>query len=99
MFDGTAMQKIKEDQLEERNNIRMTKAEWDREEGKVSFSKYHDAVTTGRNEWNKFLKERRRLLKIVNHIAKVEPTFCRPYFKIEIDTDELEALKQELNNT
>jgi hypothetical protein len=67
----------------------MTKEEWDRAEGKVSFEKYHDAVKARSND-------RRIFDKVLDKITKVEPAFGKPYFKVELDAEELESIRQEL---
>ncbi len=90
LFDGTALKK-KEQQpmLVEKASIQMTREEWDMEEGKVPFEKYHDAIKARGNDQRKF-----RVL--LGKIVKVEPTFGKPFFKIMIEASELDMLKEEL---
>ena len=89
LFDGTALKKKKQPLLVDKINIRMTKEEWNMEEGKVSFKKYHDVIKARGND-QKIFRE------VLGKIEKVQPTFGKPYFKIEIDTTELDILKREL---
>jgi len=42
-------------------------------------------------------KDRQTFFKVLDNINKVEPTFGKPYFKVEIDEAELESIRQELN--
>jgi len=67
----------------------MTREEWDMEEGKVPFEKYHDVIKARGND-------QRMFTEVLGKIEKVEPTFGKPYFKIEIETTELDRLKTEL---
>ena len=91
LFDGTAL-KMKEQKplLVDRASIQMTREEWDMEEGKVSFDKYHEAIKDRG-------KDRRTLKRVLDSINKVEPTFGKPYFKIDMDTAELYLIRQELD--
>ncbi len=90
LFDGTALKK-KEQQplLVDKATIRMTKEEWNMEEGKVSFEKYHDVIKARG-------KDRRTLKKVLDSINKVEPTFGKPYLKVEMDAAELDGIRKEL---
>jgi len=90
LFDGTALKK-KEQQplLVDKATIRMTREQWNMEEGKVSFEKYHDVIKARG-------KDRRTFSKVLDSIAKVEPTFGKPYFKVEMEAAELEGIRQEL---
>ena len=89
LFDGTELKKVEEPLLIDKTNIKMTKEEWDRAEGKVSFQKYHDAVTARGND-------RRIFYKVLNKINKVEPAFGKAFFKLELDSEELDSIRQEL---
>lgn len=89
LFDGTAPKKKEQPLLVDKRNLRMTREEWEMEEGKVSFEKYHDVVKA-RGE------DRRTFSKVLDSITKVEPTFGKPYFKLEIDAAELARIKEEL---
>ena len=90
LFDGTELKKVEEPLLIDQANIKMTKEEWDRAEGKVSFQKYHDAVTARGND-------RRIFYKVLNKISKVEPAFGKAYFKLELDSEELDSIRRELD--
>mgnify|MGYP003667220845 FL=1 len=90
LFEGTALKKKEQPLLVDKKNLRMTKGEWDREDGKVSFEKYHDVIKARS-------KDRRIFSKVLDSIAKVEPTFGKPYFKVEMDETELERIRRELN--
>ncbi len=91
LFDGTALKKKeRRPLLVDKTTIRMTKEEWNMEEGKVSFDKYHDVIKTRG-------KDRRTLKKVLYSINKVEPTFGKPYFKVEMEAAELDGIRQGLN--
>ena len=89
LFDGTALQKRQQPLLVDRATIKMTREEWNMEEGKVSFEEYHDVIKARS-------KDRRIFSKVLNSITRVEPTFGKPYFKVEIDEAELDSIRQEL---
>ena len=90
LFEGTALKKKEQPLLMDKKNVRMTKEEWDMEEGKISFEKYHDVIKArGR--------DRRVFSKALDSITKVEPTFGKIYFKLEMDETELDSIRQELN--
>ena len=92
LFDGMELKKEEEPLLTDKANIKMTKEEWDRVEGKVSFEKYHDAVKARSND-------RRIFYKVLDKITKVEPTFGKPYFKLELDAEELDGIRRELDES
>jgi len=87
---GTTVKKKQQPLLMEKDCIRMTREEWDMEEGKVSFEKYHDVIKARG-------KDRRTFSKVLDSIIKVEPTFGKPYLKLDIDAAELDNLRLELN--
>ena len=90
LFEGTALKKKEQPLLMDKKNVRMAKEEWDMEEGKISFEKYHDVIKArGR--------DRRVFSKVLDSITKVEPTFGKIYFKLEMDETELDSIRQELN--
>ena len=90
LFDGTALKKKKQQpMLLDKASIQMTREEWNMEEGKVSFDKYHNIIMAKGND-------RRTFSKVLDSIVKVEPTFGKPYFKLEIDEAELYGIRQEL---
>lgn len=89
LFDGTALQKKHQPLLVDRAALKMTKEEWNMEEGKVPFEKYHDAIKAR-------AKDRRTFKKVLDKINIVEPTFGKPYFKVEMDPVELENIRKEL---
>ncbi len=90
LFDGTALKREKQQPLLlDKASIQMTREEWNMEEGKVSFNKYHNVIMARGND-------QRTFSKVLNSIVKVEPTFGKPYFKVEIDETELDGIRQEL---
>ncbi len=89
LLDGTALKKKQQPLLLDEASIKMTREEWNMEEGKVSFEKYDDVIKA----WS---KDRRTFSKVMDNIAKVEPTFGKHYFKLEIDAAELARMKEEL---
>ena len=90
LFDGTALRKKEQPLLVDKKNLRMTREEWDMEEGKVSFERYHDVIKAKG-------KDRHVFSKVLDSITKVEPTFGKTYFKLEMDETELESIRQELS--
>lgn len=90
LFDGTALKKKEQPLLVDKKSLRMTKEEWDMEEGKVSFEKYHNVMKERNND-------RRVFSKVLNRITKVEPTFGKPYFKVEMDETEWDSFRRELD--
>jgi len=89
LFDGTALKKKEQPLLVDKNSIRMTREEWNREEGKVSFEKYHDAIKARG-------KDRQTFFKVLDKIKRVEPILGKPYFRVELNAAELESTRQEL---
>ncbi|SDE53807.1 hypothetical protein SAMN05421636_105426 [Pricia antarctica] len=89
LFDGTALKKKQQPLLLDKASIQMTREEWNMEEGKVSFNKYHSVIMARGND-------RRIFSKMLDSIVKVEPTFGKPYFKVEIEETELDGIRQEL---
>ena len=90
LFDGTALKKKEQPLLMDKKKVRMTREEWDMEEGKVDFEKYHEVIKAKG-------KDRRVFSKVLDSITKVEPTFGKTYFKLEMDETELESIRQELS--
>ena len=90
LFEGTALKKKEQPLLMDKKNVRMTSEEWDMEEGKVDFEKYHEVIKARG-------KDRRVFSKVLDRITKVEPTFGKPYFKVEMDESELDSIRQELS--
>lgn len=88
---GTAIKKREQPLLIDKKDLRMTREEWDMEEGKVPFEKYHDVIKARS-------KDRRAFMGVLDKIVKVEPTFGKPYFKVEIDGAELDGIQKELNS-
>lgn len=88
LFDGTALREKQPPLLLDRASIKMTREEWNMEEGKVSFEKYDKVIKA----WS---KDRRAFSEILDIITKERPTFGKPYFKVEIDSPELERIRQE----
>ena len=91
LFEGTAPKKREQPLLMDKKDLRMTREEWDMEEGKVPFEKYHDVIKARS-------KDRRAFMGVLDNIVKVEPTFGKPYFKVEMDESELNGIRQELNS-
>ena len=90
LFDGTALKKKdRQPLLVDRAAIKMTREEWNRAEGKVSFEKYYNVIKASG-------EDRRAISKLLDRIAKVEPTFGKPYFKLEMDETELDSIRREL---
>ena len=78
LFDVTTLKEKEQPLLLDKGTIRMTKEEWNMEEDKVSFEKYHNVIKDRG-------KDRRVLSKVLDSITKVEPVFGKPYFKAELD--------------
>ncbi len=90
LFQGQAIQENKHPVLLERSLKKLTREEWHKEEGTVSQDKYHKLVQSKGNDLRKFRE-------VLSKIKRVEPAFGKPYFKIEINTTELNILERELN--
>lgn len=88
LFDGVEPKKKQQPLLMDRDSIRMTRAEWHRKEAIVSFDEHHNVLKSKSEENRKFRE-------VLRKITQVEPTFGKPYFKLEIDANELERLKKE----
>ncbi len=90
LFQGQAIQENKQPVLLEKSLKKLTREEWHKEEGTVSQDKYHKLVQSKGNDLRKFRE-------VLSKIKRVEPAFGKPYFKIEINTTELNILERELN--
>jgi hypothetical protein len=91
LFDGTALHKRPEQPLlVDRASVKMTREEWNMEEGKVSFEKHHEIIKARG-------KDSRTFKKVLDSITKIEPTFGKPYLKMELDEAELKYIRQQLN--
>ncbi len=90
LFQGHAIQESKQPVLIEKGLKKLTREDWHKEEGTVSIDKYHKLIRSKGNDLRKFRE-------VLSKIEKVEPTFGKPYFKIEIDATELDILERELN--
>ena len=90
LFDGTALKKKEQPLLVDKRSIRMTREEWNMKEGKVSFEEYHDAIKARS-------KDRQTFFKVLDKFKMVEPTFGKPYFKLEIDEVELDRIRRKLD--
>ena len=90
LFEGTALKRKEQPLLVDKKNVRMTREEWDMEEGEVSFEKYHDLIKTRS-------KDRQIFTRVMDSVIKVEPTFGKAYFKVEMDESELYSIRRELD--
>ncbi|HEA19528.1 hypothetical protein LCGC14_0719680 [marine sediment metagenome] len=91
LFDGTALKRKKQQPLLlGKASIQMTREECDMDEGKVTLEKYNDVIKARATD-------RRTFSKLLDSIVKVEPTFGKPYFKVEMDAAELDGIRQELD--
>ncbi len=91
LFDGTALHKRPEQSLlVDKASIKMTRAEWNIKEGRVSFEKHHEIIKA-RGE------DRRTFNKVLDGITKIEPTFGKSYLKMELDEVELKHIRLKLN--
>jgi hypothetical protein len=91
LFQGQAIQENKKPVLLEKSLKKLTLEEWHKEEGTVSLDKYHKLVQSKEKDLRKFRE-------VLSKIKRVEPTFGKPYFKIEINATELNILERELND-
>ncbi len=90
LFDGTALKKEKQQALLlDKASIPNDQGGMEHGGGKVSFNKYHNLIMARGND-------RRTFSKVLDSIVKVEPTFGKPYFKVEINETELDEIRQEL---
>lgn len=89
LFDGTALQRSQQPLLVDKATIKMTREEWNMEEGKVPFEEYHEVIKARS-------KDRRLFYKVLDSITEVTPIFGKAYLKMEIDADELNSIRQQL---
>jgi len=90
LFDGTAHKKKERPVLVDRKAIKMTRAEWNLNEGHVSFEKHHNIVKAKAEDLRLFNR-------VLDHVTKIEPTFGKPYLKLEISETELKYIRRKLN--
>lgn len=90
LFQGHTLQEKKQPVLLEKKLKKLTREEWNREKGTVSFDKYNKLVQSKGNDLRKFIE-------VLGKIKRVEPILGKPYFKIEINETELNILKRELS--
>ena len=91
LFDKAEKIEAKTRPLEETNIRRLTREEWELEDGKVSQEEY-DLLKNARQKDRRKFSE--MISKIIKGTTKVEPTFGKPYYKIDIDFTELDILKR-----
>lgn len=95
LFDKAERMEVKTGPLAERNVIKLTREEWELKEGKVSREKYDLIKMARKKDQEDFTK---MLSEIINRIEKVNPTFGKPYHKIEIDFTQLDIMKRRYQN-
>jgi hypothetical protein len=89
LFKGVEVLGQKEPLLLERKNIKLTREEWNREEDTVPIEKYNILKESRK-------QERREFSQILDKVERVEPTFGKAYYRIELDEIELTRLKRKL---
>jgi len=90
LFDGSAHVKKERPVFVDKKAIKMTRADWNLEEGHVSFEKHHRVIK----------KKAENLLmfqRVLDGVKKIEPTFGKPYLKLEMSETELRHIKEQLN--
>ena len=87
LFDGTALKQKQEPLIIDKSSIKMTEKEWNSKEVKVSIEQYQNVIKRG-------IKDKQNFHEFLNQISKVEPTFGKPYFKVEVEEAELTRLKE-----
>jgi len=90
LFQGQTIQENRQPVLLEKNLRKLTREEWHKEEGTVSYDKYHKLVQSKGNDLRKFRE-------VLSKIKRVEPAYGKAFFKIEINATELNILERELN--
>lgn len=89
LFDGVEPKKKKQRPLLlDQDSIKMTKMERQMKTEVIPIDKYREAIRI-RDE------ERKVFCEVLRKINFVEPTFGKPYFKLEMDANELNRLKKE----
>ncbi|MDT0684882.1 BfmA/BtgA family mobilization protein [Autumnicola psychrophila] len=91
LFQKAEIIEAKTKPLEENNVRRLTREQWELEDDRFSLQDYNsikDAQKKDREEFKKML------LKIIDGIEKVNPTFGKPYLKLNIDVSELHIMKR-----
>lgn len=89
LFNGVALQEQQKPLLLEKKNIKLIREEWNREEDTISLEKYKSLKETGKQERQKFLK-------VLDKLEKVEPTFGKAYYRIDVDETEITRLRRKL---
>jgi len=95
LFDKAERMENKTKPLEEKKIRKLTREEWEQEEGKVSREEYDllkNALKKDRKDFSKLLSD------IITGIEKVNPTFGKPYHKIDIDFTLLDIMKRRFQN-
>ena len=57
---------------------------------KIDATKYYELLEAKR-------KDRLNFFEVLNKVTKVEPTFGKAYFKLDMDDEELNRIHQEFN--
>ena len=78
LFNGVVIQEQQEPLLLEKKNMRLTREEWNREEDTISLEKYKSLKETR-------TQERQKFLEVLDKFERVEPTFGKAYYRIELD--------------
>lgn len=77
--------------LVEKNVQRLTRKEWELEDGKVLLEDYNLLKDARQNDREDF---KRLLSRIINGMEKVNPTFGKPFYKININMAELVIMQR-----
>ncbi len=86
LFNGTVLQEKKQPLLIEKKKMERTV----RTEAQVDAKFYKAYIATSE-------KYRRYLSEILGKVTRVQPTFGKAYFRLDIDGEALEKIRQELN--
>lgn len=89
LFSGVMVQEQQEPLLLEKKIIKLTREEWNREEKTVSLEKYETLKESRKLEQRKFLG-------VLKKFERVEPSFGKAYYRIDLDETGLAMLKRKL---
>ena len=87
LFNGVVIQQQKEPLLLEKKNMKLTREEWNKDGNSVPMEKYNSLKEARKQEQEKFLK-------VLDKFERVEPTFGKAYYRIDLDETELARLKR-----
>lgn len=96
LFQQAEIMETKTKPLEEKNVRKLTREEWELSDERVSLQEYNLLKNTQQKERAEF---KRVLLNFINRVEMVNPTFGKPYYRIDTNNSELDTIKRRYENT